>query len=150
VKAGSRVIRRIKPWISEARNQFYRTETVINPCTLTELGKNNGRPKSVNFGNLKAVRISKSISGGKESQKLTICCLNARSVKNKTISLSDYIISNDFDIVAITETWLGTAVDEQCKTELVPEGYDFKHIPRQSDRNGGGTCSCPPQAPASC
>ena len=38
---------------------------------------------------------------------VTICCLNCRSVKNKTEAINDYIVSNDFDIVALTETWLG-------------------------------------------
>ena len=37
-------------------------------------------------------------------QKLNVCCLNVCSVKNKTVSLSDYITSNDFDLVALTET----------------------------------------------
>lgn len=69
---------------------------------------------------------------------LSICCLNARSVKNKTISLCDYIVSNDYDVVALTETWLGTSVDKKCVGELVPSGYTMKHVPRPGSRHGGG------------
>jgi len=44
-------------------------------------------------------------------------------VKNKTFVLSDYVISNDFDIIAVTETWLGGPGDKACIAELVPSGY---------------------------
>ena len=69
---------------------------------------------------------------------LQVCCLNPRSIKNKTLSICDYIISHDYDVVALTETWLGTSVDKKCIGELVPSGYDFKHVPRPGRRKGGG------------
>ena len=61
-----------------------------------------------------------------------MCCFNARSVKNKTISIAGYIASNDFDVIALTEseTWLGTTSDKRCVGELLPQGYDVKHVPR--------------------
>ncbi|XP_052761992.1 uncharacterized protein LOC128204630 [Mya arenaria] len=59
-----------------------------------------------------------------------------RSVKNKTLAFSDYITSNDFDIVAVTETWLGGPGDKACIAELVPSGYKIDHVPRQG--RGGG------------
>ena len=62
-------------------------------------------------------------------KKLNVCSLNPRSVKNKTLALSDYVVSNDFDVVALTETWLGTTSDEACLSELVPTGYDIMHVP---------------------
>ena len=68
----------------------------------------------------------------------TICCINPRSVKNKTLSFCDYIISNDFDLVAVTETWLGTSIGKACISELLPCGYQFKHVPRSGGRRGGG------------
>jgi hypothetical protein len=55
-----------------------------------------------------------------------IYCVNPRYVKNKTISLCDYVLSNDFDMVAVTETWLGSNVDETCISGLVPNGYTMK------------------------
>lgn len=57
-------------------------------------------------------------------------------MKNKTLAFSDYIISNDFDIIAVTETWLGGPGDEACIAELVPNGYKITIVPRQG--RGGG------------
>jgi exonuclease III len=74
----------------------------------------------------------------KKKKLLNICYLNALSTKNKTIALHDYIVTNNFDVVAITETWLGTSQDKKCKREMVPEGYDIEHIPRQTKQPGGG------------
>ena len=71
-------------------------------------------------------------------KSLQICCLNPRSIKNKALSLSDYIVTQDYDIVALTETWLGTSVDKKCIAELVPSGYNMKHVPRPGSRKGGG------------
>ena len=64
--------------------------------------------------------------------------INPRAVKNKTIALSDFIPSYDFDVVALTETWLGSAVDKTYLGELVPCGYLIKHVPRNRKRHGGG------------
>ena len=69
-------------------------------------------------------------------KKLKVCSLNRRSVKNKTLDLSDLVVSNDFDVVALTETWLGTVSDKVCLSELVPTGYDIVHVPR-ANRTGG-------------
>lgn len=61
-----------------------------------------------------------------------------QSVKNKTLSICDFVLSNDYDLVALTETWLGSSVDEVCVSELVPSGYEIKHVPRCGRRRGGG------------
>ena len=85
---------------------------------------------------VKIKKVSCSVVVGEKNLK--ICNLNTRSVKNKTIALSDFIISHDFDIVAFTETWLGSAVDRTCLAELVPNGYLIKHAPRNNKKRGGG------------
>ena len=46
-------------------------------------------------------------------------------------SLCEYVLTNDFDMVALTETWLGSTVDKTCIGELVPSGYVMKHVPRR-------------------
>ena len=61
---------------------------------------------------------------------LTVCCLNAQSVRNKATSLADLVISRDIDILALTETWLGVNTDNYVIKELVPSGYTFLHTPR--------------------
>ena len=69
---------------------------------------------------------------------VTIYCLNAQSVKNKASSLADLIVDLDMDILAVTETWMDTAVDQQVKSELVPTGYSIIAVPRPDQRRGGG------------
>ncbi len=65
------------------------------------------------------------------NENLTVCELNCRSVRNKTLSLSDFITSNDFDVMGLTETWLNTDIDTACIGELVPTGYTLKHVPKK-------------------
>jgi len=63
-------------------------------------------------------------------KSLQIYCLNPRSIKNKVLSLSDYIVTQDYGIVALTETCLRTSVNKKCIAELVPSGYSMKYVPR--------------------
>ena len=69
---------------------------------------------------------------------MNVCSLNCQSVKNKTSSIREYILSHNFDVVALTETWLGTTSDKKCLAEMIPEGYDLKHVPRSTSTIGGG------------
>ena len=62
--------------------------------------------------------------------KLDVQCLNVRSVKNKALSVADMVISRDIDILALTETWLGSAIDDHVIHELVPRGYEFHAVSR--------------------
>ena len=73
----------------------------------------------------------------KIAKNILFCSLNCQSVKNKALSLQEYIISNDFDLVALTETWPGSSSDKQCPADLLPAGYHIKHIPRKSSTGGG-------------
>ena len=57
-------------------------------------------------------------------------------MKNKALSICDHIISNNIDIMTLTETWLGTDVDNIVLCDLIPDGYDFYHVPRQHQRGG--------------
>jgi len=57
-----------------------------------------------------------------------ICCVNPRSVKNKTSSLCDYVLSNDLVLSAVIETWLGGNVDQICISELVTFGIQMISI----------------------
>ena len=63
--------------------------------------------------------------------------MNCRSVKNKSLSINDFITSRGVDILAITETWLGSHIDNQVLKELVPMDYDIIHSPRHGKRGGG-------------
>ena len=57
---------------------------------------------------------------------------------NKTNLLTDYFIEHDFDLIALTETWL-SATDKHNKIigELCIPGYDMCHVPRPNGTGGG-------------
>ena len=100
---------------------------------------NPGQGGNVNHNNL--IQVNCTCTSTRIAPKrncVKICCLNPRSVKNKTLSLADYIQSSEWDLMALTETWLGTTIDRKCIGELVPPGYSIKHAPRQNKAQGGG------------
>jgi len=52
--------------------------------------------------------------------------------------IKDYIVDNDIDIFALTETWLHPDDrDDQIIGDLTPDGYSLYRVPRQLG-NGGG------------
>ena len=55
---------------------------------------------------------------------MSLCLLNAQSVRNKTADFVDYICENKYDLVAITETWLQKR-DNAVRGELRPIGYQL-------------------------
>ena len=61
------------------------------------------------------------------------CVLNACSVVSKRFELFAYLIAHQFDIVAITETFLDSTIHD---SRIVPPGYAVFHKVR--DRHGGG------------
>ena len=63
--------------------------------------------------------------------------INARSARNKSAVLMDYLCDCKADLNAITETWL-TEDDAAVRAELNPNGYNFLDHPREG-RCGGGT-----------
>ncbi|CAB4005804.1 Hypothetical predicted protein [Paramuricea clavata] len=67
---------------------------------------------------------------------LLLCVLNARSVRNKTAAIMDYIRDSNVDLCAITETWL-TPDDAAVRAELCPNGFKFLDNPRTGRRGGG-------------
>ena len=72
------------------------------------------------------------------SVQLDVQCLNVRSVKNKALSVADMVISRDIDILALTETLLGSAIDDHVIHGLVPRGYEFHAVSRSGRKRGGG------------
>ena len=114
-------------------SEIFPIETIIHPRSSDKhsfrVGKNSCH------SNLIPVKI---IPSSRIKSNFTMCTLNCQSVKNKSVSLNDFIVSNDYDLVALTETWLGTSYDTKCLNELVPNGYQIKHIPRSSSAIGGG------------
>ena len=51
------------------------------------------------------------------------CCLNVQSLRNKAQLVAYYIVSQGFDVLAITETWLRNDTNQFVISELVLSGY---------------------------
>lgn len=70
---------------------------------------------------------------------LKIVLLNARSVCNKTIQLTEFAAAQSIDAMAITETWLtDTPADSAILAELSSAEFYMHHVPRSSGGRGGG------------
>lgn len=99
----------------------YRILPIIRPRLVIE----NQTLKST----LSNLSILPTTSKKERENKVSLVSLNPRSVKNKATSINDFIISNNVDILALTETWLGTTVDKSVISELTPCGYNMYQIP---------------------
>ena len=58
------------------------------------------------------------------SKCLNFVSLNIRSLKNKTTSLFDFIVSQNIDVLALTETWLCCG-DNAVLNDLLPLAMIF-------------------------
>jgi hypothetical protein len=106
--------------------------------TVTQTKRISNRNSNThNIRNIKKIK-SEALNITKGQKNLKISSINPRSVKNKTIAICDFILSNDFDLVAFTETWLGSTVDKTWSSELVPNGYRIQQVPRPGKTRGGG------------
>ena len=65
---------------------------------------------------------------------LCICSLKVKSIKNEAASVSQLVIDNQIDVLAISETWLGSEIDGPVVNKLKPPNYEFAHISRPSKR----------------
>ena len=94
---------------------------IIRPSAQTVANKNN------------LICLSSRISEPPaRTVNVDIRCINVRSVKNKATYVAD------LDILALTETWLGSVVDNHVIAQLVPDGYKFHTASRPAQKRGGG------------
>ncbi|KAJ8045634.1 hypothetical protein HOLleu_08678 [Holothuria leucospilota] len=92
----------------------------------------------------KAKRTRRGTRAGKakwfsklSSRNVSFCCVNTRSIRNKTTEFVDFVIENNFDIVSVTETWIKPD-DTSVIANMTPLGYSLKHAPRIGAKHGGG------------
>ena len=86
---------------------------------------------------MKTVFIAAFVFHIKESKCLS---LNARSVRKKSHGResTDFIVDNDIDILAMTETWLRPGTDDSVEIgTLCPTGYRVIHVPKSHSAGGG-------------
>ena len=62
-----------------------------------------------------------------QSKCLNFVSLNIGNLKSKTTSLFDFIVSQNIDVLALSETWL-CCDDNAVLIELLPPGYDIRHV----------------------
>jgi hypothetical protein len=108
-------------------------ETFI-PTIATARNDGKSRTFTLNLTNL--FRINKTPVDSEENN-LSFTLLNPRSVKNTTLSINDFILDNDIDLLALTETWLGTNIDKTVLSELIPNTHKIHCVSRKGQRGGG-------------
>ena len=107
--AGLNHIRSIPVVISYGREQIPRriptstTTTHINNASSTV----HHSPFNTNIARVPLISSSFIRSGN----DMRVCYFNAQSVCNKTLPISDFICESDFDVIAITKTWLKSTID---------------------------------------
>ena len=103
-------------------------------------GHNKPRPWSggVNFNNLISIQPAGVIQAV-HSDLFRFALLNTRSIRKNAIFLKGYVVENQIDLLAITETWLDLNNQQTANiiNELCPLGFAFMHIPRMNNRGGG-------------
>ena len=65
-------------------------------------------------------------------------CVNVCSLVKKPEAVHHLISESNFDILAVTETWLGTQTGDTDMLPAIPDGFGAHHIPRPDGRRGGG------------
>ena len=78
----------------------------------------------------------------KKCNKLKFGLVNARSINNKVEEIIDTIITNDIDVLAITESWLAdTSTPSPAIVQILKglHNFNFNSQPRP-DKRGGGIC----------
>ena len=98
--------------------------------------RSQGRQESVSLNVNNNTTIKSTIG------KVKIGLLNCQSVGNKTASIVDHLLTEQVDILALTETWLNTTeLDQRKIAHLTPKGYVFHQVPRSTTgkhSQGGG------------
>ena len=95
-------------------------------------GHNKPRPRSggVNFNNLISIQPA-GATQAVHSDLIRFVLLNVRSIRKKAMFLKDYVVENQINLLAITETWLHLNNQQRVNiiNELCPLGFVFMHIP---------------------
>ena len=60
---------------------------------------------------------------------LPFSLVNARSLPKRSNVISQHIISNDLEVLAVTETWLSSDHGEDDLLNICPAGYNAVHTP---------------------
>ena len=78
-----------------------------------------------------------SLNPDPSARNIKACHLNVRSLRNKTSAFSDFVLSNDLDVVGVTETWLRPSDTQGLMDEITPAGFQLHQVPRENKKGGG-------------
>ena len=119
--------RRSKHKRSRRPTQYY-ANSVATTCLILQHGDIEINPGPVN-----------TVNNNLQNRRLiSASLLNARSLRNKSSDIYDYIVDSKLDLCAITETWLNVN-DDAVRNEVCPSNYILLDQPRAGHRRGGGT-----------
>ena len=114
---------------------------VIPPCILTYKPSDLQKPHT--YHQLYFITLSLNLctymvmNPGPSVRNIKACLLNTRSLRNKTSSFSDFVSSNDLDMIGVTETWLRSSDTQGLIDEITPAGFQLHHVPHRNKRGGG-------------
>ena len=96
------------------------------------------RQKGINRSNLQNIQISE-VTIPKPNMQCKIAMVNAQSIRNKDVLLTQEIATNNIDITLITETWLNDTPQDTAwlhQSDLLQAGYAIST--HNSPTRGGG------------
>lgn len=118
---------------TKRKNKFLASTLRYYPNTDASFNveRNPGPANSSNHETTRTVREQNI------SSHLTCFYQNVRSLKSngKNSCFQDTVLANQFDIIALTETWLNSSISNY---EILPLGYKIFRKDRETGRRGGG------------
>ena len=78
-----------------------------------------------------------SLNPGPSVRNFKACLLNTRSLRNKTSAFGDFLLSNDLDMIGVTEAWLRPLDTQVLIDEITPAGFQLHHVPCRNQKGGG-------------
>ena len=112
----------------------------ISVCILNNNNYRSARStRLANYANLVTIKrppLFRQVLSA--SKPVEFCLLNACSVKNKSFVIKVFVVDDNIDVLAITETWLQTDIfDQLTVNDICPTGFAFHYLPRKHSRGGG-------------
>lgn len=121
--------------ITALRSEFDRQLEISHYASLTSLDLKSVVENRI----LKFVEIEKLLPI-KYQPRARFACWNARSINNKTTAITDFIVSEQLDVMAVTETWLyGDRRDDRTLADIYNSLKDFNiiQVARKNTKGGG-------------
>lgn len=117
---------------SKGRTKYYSTsDATFNHDYLQLCGDVSPNPGPTAAGDSSDPRCNAARPN--RISKLSCLSLNARSIVNKERELRSCLSINDYDLIAITETWLDPTINS---SEIFPTSFEV--FRKDRSRNGGG------------